>query len=304
MRKNRLLALIIAGIMMISTACGEKKSEEADNKQTPEITSSLADEYAQKLGMEFDAPEGIENVRYTVDTKNHIGQVEFTESGVDYVLRMMESERPDRSILGIDCDWDYNYDKKFGEYVVGINRGHTDDKTVDLASWMFDDTDWIYTMATTNAGKEGVDITGVVGAIIDVHEAKYQEQLAAFSGLEVSQLPDSIYSSSTDQILSASNENGVISVTFETVYDYEGLIEGLPVNRRGIPIIPNFTISGNADEIEYGIIGVDSEFQANSNADEMIEILQDAINNPIPGCPSVDFSVENGKITRIWILYA
>ena len=112
MRKNRLLALVIAGIMMISTACGDKKSEEADNKQTPEIISSLADEYAKKLGMEFDAPEGIENVRYTVDTKNHIGQVEFTESGVDYVLRMMEGERPDRSILGIDCDWDYNYDKK------------------------------------------------------------------------------------------------------------------------------------------------------------------------------------------------
>ncbi len=303
MRKNRLLALVIAGIMMTGTACGSKTDDEAE-KQTPENISSLADEYAKKLGMEFDAPEGIENVKYTVDTKNHIGQVEFTESGVDYVLRMKKAERPDRNILGIDCEWDYDYEKRFGEYVVDIDRGHTDDKTVDLASWMFDDTDWIYTMATTNAGKEGVDITGVVGAIIDVHEAKYQEQLAAFSGLEVSQLPDSIYSSSTDQILSASNENGVISVTFETVYDYEGLIEGLPVSRRGTPIIPNFTISGNADEIEYGIIGVDSEFQANSNADEMIKILQDAINNPIPGCPSVDFSVENGKITRIWILYA
>ncbi|MBQ9827143.1 MAG: hypothetical protein IJM62_00510 [Lachnospiraceae bacterium] len=96
---KKLAALLIASAMMLSlAACAENKEKE--NMQIPNPLVKVEDAAAfEKLGIEMDAPEGAEEVVYTI-ISDEIADITFKTGGKEYTLRAAKTKEDISGLYG------------------------------------------------------------------------------------------------------------------------------------------------------------------------------------------------------------
>ncbi len=265
------------------------------------------EEFEKKLGVSFEVPNGINGLKYDViEGEELIGEVTFTKDKLDYTLRMKKGERPDHKLAGLQLDydnWEYCYDAENETSYAGIMNGYDSDKTYNLAYFYFKDINYLYTLTVTTGDHEIVDIEYLALSFCDAHWKRVQEDIDNFSGITADKLPDGRYGSYGTYVKDISENDGMLYITFEKVFYYDGKIDGAPKDDWGRQFIPDIQFTGNSNEIECGKIDAGRDFEPNSD----LESVKKSIENEMKyddGGSGIEFEIKGGKIVKLWMVYS
>jgi hypothetical protein len=268
---------------------------------------NYTEEFEKKLGVSFEVPNGINGLKYDViEGEELIGEVTFTKDKLDYTLRMKKGERPDHKLAGLQLEydnWEYCYDAENETSYAGIMLGYDSDKTYNLAYFYFKDINYLYTLTVTTGDHEKVDIEDLALSFCDAHWKRVQEDIDNFAGITADKLPDGRYGSYGTFVKDISENDGMLRITFEKVFYYDGKIDGATKDDWGRQFIPDIQFTGNSNEIECGKIDAGRDFEPNSD----LESVKKSIENEMKyddGESGIEFEIKGGKIVKLWMVYS
>ena len=175
--KKRLIAFVLAGVMVFSMAsCGKKDTNEAEPQTgvANPWTDTTEEEAFAEVPFLFTAPEGATNVtwRRMENGDYPLIEMDFTLGMYDYCARAQYGAAEDEDISGMYYDWNTTVSVTLANWGMGnmnatIRTGSDDEAAAFLCSWYDTEMGEAYTLSATTQDDSEMDIQAVAEAIYD-----------------------------------------------------------------------------------------------------------------------------------------
>ena len=318
MKKRKVIALSAIALLLVGCASDTKvtseKVEDAERKVS-DVNVVSAEEFNAAYPNAVILPEGLENVEYTLNTSdNPISEVSFSADGVDYVLKVKQTEDIGEDLAGVsdlkklDSDMvDYVGDYLGGGYGLFIDtiRYEDGDTTVDVSPWSYyvDGVQYCYALVVKGKDLDGFDITAMAARFHDRYFENINEQ-ANNIHLNSEEFPDGEYFSDVTMINGMSVDGGMLVVDCDRVYPRNLDVPGAIYGARQEPFLYKLTLTGEVDNIQCvkkTITGADEDgkyiFEESSCPLNNITGLTFGEDEPSP--TELVFELQGGKIVGI-----
>lgn len=318
MKKTRLLALSMTAVLLVG--CGAKTkvtSEQVDDteKGASDVNVVSAEEFNAAYPGVVILPEGLENVEYTLNTSdNPISEVTFSEDGVDYVLKVKQTDDINEDLAGVDDLNRLSFEMVdyVGDYLgdgygmfVDDARYEDGDTTVAVSPWYYNvnGVQYCFSLVVRGEDLDGFDITAMVTRFHDCYFANINEQANSIH-LNPEEFPDGTYFSDVTMINGMKVEDGTLYVDCDRVYPRNVDVPGAIYGARTEPFLYKLTLTGDVDNIhcvKKSITDVDENgnyiFEESDCSLSKITGLTYGIDEPSP--TELVFELQGGKIVQI-----
>ena len=159
---KKLIPIILAILMLCCAALAEAPVTGVPNPWTETTAEGLI----EALGLEFNVPEGAENVAFRMLKDETLAEMEFDLDGMTYTARIQPAvEWTD--ISGMYYEWENTLDDiTIGGRPAWEGRAADGDDTADLCLWFDIVPGLMYSLGTVGEGDlDGFDITAIAEQI-------------------------------------------------------------------------------------------------------------------------------------------
>ncbi|SDB35390.1 hypothetical protein SAMN02910298_01744 [Pseudobutyrivibrio sp. YE44] len=323
MKKTRLIALGTAALLLVGCGSGNKtsvtsKEVAAPEKEVSDINVVSAEEFDAAYPGAVILPEGVEDVVYTLNTSdNPISEVTFKADGVDYTLKIKQTDDYNEDITGLDKSKEVSFDMDTytGPFLDLNFQFWVDDKTYQDGDTTYKVSPWHghvngihydYALIVSGTDLDGFDITTMVNKIHDCYLA-YVTKQGNDAVYNPSEFPDGTYFSDVTMIKNITIDGDILTVEYDRLYPRGVEVPGVIYGTGDTPFIYNSTISGNVSEIECvfkDLTGYndDGSFIFEERSYSLDKITHYTFGDKGEGSPTeLTFDLVGGKITKVTV---
>lgn len=153
--------IISLAVLLVLSCSGCAKKEEKPSAGIPNpMVETDADGIMEKLGLSFNVPEGVKDVKYFI-IADELAQMQFTlEGDVECCARIKPSAEFE-DISGMFYEADIKDKGKVGYSEAEIYRVKTDGKTIDICLWYDVAPGLMYSVSAEAKDLDGFDIQAI-----------------------------------------------------------------------------------------------------------------------------------------------
>ena len=173
MKKRLSICLCLVLALSLLAGCGAQKApaaaptaeEPAVGLPNP-VKASSAEEIAARFGVEMKAPDGAEELSWTViEGDMPLAQLGFSLGGIAYNYRVAKAEAY-TDISGMYYEWAYEEPVEIGTCFGSISQAQQEDESwVERCLWYDADARLMYSLSVKAADIDGLDLTALAEQI-------------------------------------------------------------------------------------------------------------------------------------------
>ena len=166
MKKKNLILIVVCLAVLFTAAAA--KADTLVGMANP-WTETDADGLMQTLGMQFNVPEGAEDVIYRMMESEKIAEMQFTLNDMPFTARIKPAGLEIEDISGMFYDWEYEESAK-GEFTrrwfqEKLMKAHDGEDTVEVLLWFDIVPGLTYSLSTKAPDLDGFDIIAIAEAV-------------------------------------------------------------------------------------------------------------------------------------------
>ena len=171
MKKMLFVMVVLCAAMIFTAAFGqaEKDGEKPAVGLANPWVETDPDGLMQTLGLQFEVPEGAEDVVYRMNESAKLAEMQFTLNGVPLTARIKPAGTEIEDISGMYYDWEYEEMAK-GPYArrwfqEKMMAAHDGEDTVEVYLWFDMVPGLTYSLSAKAPDLDGFDIIAVAEAV-------------------------------------------------------------------------------------------------------------------------------------------